>query len=150
MILAVTLEQFVLVLFAGGPGLAALAMQAWKHKSEEPIREANMAQTLIATGDSLMDRMQAEIDSLRAELRTAEDKIIELEAKIDAARDYAVEIAEEREKRALLELEVARLRGYASGSSDERESIANPQPVQIVGQDESVDVKVVDNGEDRQ
>ncbi len=105
------LEQVLLVFFAGGPGLAALIVQVIKNKSEAPVREANLTKTLTTAADTMLERMQTEIDDLRKELRHAEDKIISLEAKMEVAQEYAMEAAKEREKRAVLELENARLRG---------------------------------------
>lgn len=118
MIFAVTLEQAAVVLFAGGPGLVALVLQAMKHQSEAPIREANLAKTLTATAGEMLDRMQAEIDALKKELRLAEDQIIKLEAKIEASQKSADELAIERAKRVALELELARVRGYESGATE--------------------------------
>lgn len=120
MILGVTLDQALLILFAGGPGLTALIIQIIKHRGDAPIREANLAKTLTTTAGGMLDRMQLEIDALKAELRTAEDKIIVLEERIRSTQEFTEEAAKLKEKNAILELEIAKLRAYNSGALKDR------------------------------
>lgn len=130
----VDFEQVVLIMFAGGPGLAALVVQYLtrradreaeqvarqaEREAEQPMRDASAAQVLVEASDQIMKRMQTEIDDLRDKLQAAETEIAELRGRLEAAVAHAEQEGRLREQLDALTMENARLRAKLPDRHDD-------------------------------
>ena len=114
-------ETWMLVLFAGGPGLVALTLQSIRWWGERPLRNATAAQVLTTTATGLLDHMQEKIDTLEAELHAAQQEISELRGRLEEATQHSRLMGQLQERLRATEQENDRLRALTA----QREEMTN-------------------------
>lgn len=120
-----SIETWMLVMFAGGPGAAALVLQALRWWSDRPLRDANAAQVLTTTATGLLDHMEKKVEGLERDLRAAQGEISELRGRLAEATKHSEEVGRLQERLHVAEKENERLKALTS----HREEVEIREPV---------------------